>query len=417
MSAHATLNATIEAALSGYSDSRLGVAVSGGGDSIALLRLLHDWGQAFNCEIYAASVNHNLRECSDEEAQYVAKVCKSLNIPHRILSWDDWDGQGNLQNAARNARKTLLAEWALDLDFPAIALGHTQDDQAETFLLRLARGSGVDGLSGMRMVSGDNPIWLRPLLQVSRSDLRDYLTGINQDWVDDPSNDNEIFDRVKMRKAMPILQELGLTKSRLAKTSESLQSSRAALEQATKSAAHACCEPSEYGTVTIDMDKLLCQPVDIQHRLLSHSLCWVSGASYRPRYTALKSTYELLQQGKSQTLAGCYIKVMSEKQIIVMRELASMVVEPLEKGRFDGRWRVVADSDLVDTEVKPLGENGLRQLKNWRDLNVLREILMQTPAAWQDDTVISAPFAGIHGPVQVVLVENLNQFYLDIVSH
>jgi len=411
------LTAEISTVLAAVPKGSLGVAVSGGSDSVALLRLLRDWGRKDGRKIYAATVNHNLRAEAQTEAEFVANLCKNLNVPHSILSWDNWDGQGNLQNAARNARKDLLAAWAQELNLTNVALGHTENDQAETFLLRLARGSGVDGLSCMQKIAGENPAWVRPLLNISCDRLRSYLSDLGQGWIEDPSNNDTRFDRVKMRNAMPVLAKLGLTSERLAATASGLQPARAALEQVTQEAAHECCEPTKYGTVTIDLNRLQSYPLDIQYRVLSYSMGWVTGAAYRPRFSALKSIYDLLKQGKSQTLAGCYIKAGLDKHLFVMREVASMGTEILKNGYFDGRWLISADENLKGVDMRPLGERGIMQLKNWRNLDVLRDILQQTPAAWQGDVVISAPLAGFAGPIKISLKIDTDRFLQDIVSH
>ena len=417
MSDHDPITAQLNTVLETVPNGAIGVAVSGGSDSVALLRLICDWGRAQGCEIYAATVNHNLRAEAKDEAEFVAKLCRKLDVPHQILSWDNWDGRGNLQSAARDARKVLLTDWAQRLGLKAVAIGHTQDDQAETFLLRLARGSGVDGLSGMQQISGNNPVWVRPMLNIPRTDLRSYLTHLNQEWVEDPSNQDEKYDRVKMRNAMPLLADLGLTPERLANTAFGLQSARAALDKTTQDAALKCCTLDECGTVTIDLEKLQWCALDIQYRVISHAMKWVTGAKYRPRFEALKSVYGRLQQGKSQTLAGCYIKILKQEQIIVMREVANMKSVALESGCFDGRWQVSADDTLQNTDIRPLGEKGLQQLENWRKLDISRDILMQTPAAWQGNTVISAPLAGFSGSIAISLKIHPDQFYLGIVSH
>ena len=397
-------------------NNMVGVAVSGGGDSVALLRLLVDWGLVHGRKIFAATVNHNLRNAAQEEAGFVANICRDLGVPHRILSWDDWDGQGNLQNAARSARKSLLTDWARDLGIETIALGHTRDDQAETFLMRLARGSGVDGLSGMKQINGENPVWVRPLLVVTRSNLREYLKTSGQNWVDDPSNDDDRFERVKMRKAMPELAKLGLDLGRLAGTAESLQASRAALEQITQRCIRNCCEPSQFGTVSVNLEKLQSEPIDIQYRVLSYVIGWVTGSHYRPRFSSLKEVYGLLRQGSSQTLAGCFIKAITSKQVIVMREVAGMMPQNVLNGLFETRWTVSCGQSIEGAEIRPLGEKGILQVKNWRDLGILRDILLQTPAAWVGDKVVSAPFAGINGPVKISLKNDLDQFYCNVVS-
>ncbi|MCB2123065.1 MAG: tRNA lysidine(34) synthetase TilS, partial [Rhodobacteraceae bacterium] len=128
----------------GRSD-RLGVAVSGGSDSTALLCLLADLRGTGGPDLAAVTVDHGLRPEAAGEARSVAALCARLGVSHTICRWDGWDGTGNLPDQARRARQNLIAGWASGLGIGAVALAHTRDDQAETVLLRLARGSGVDG--------------------------------------------------------------------------------------------------------------------------------------------------------------------------------------------------------------------------------------------------------------------------------
>ncbi|WP_114967069.1 tRNA lysidine(34) synthetase TilS, partial [Alkalilacustris brevis] len=192
-------------ALAGPGDDApgLGVAVSGGGDSVALLLLVADWAAARGVRLRAVTVDHGLREGAAQEAEAVARLCAELGIGHDILRWQGWDGQGNLQDAARRARQGLIAGWARDHGLAAVALGHTRDDQAETVLMRLARGAGVDGLSGMaplRLAVG--LAWLRPLLDVGRAELRALLRARGVPWAEDPSNEDARFQRVRARRAL-----------------------------------------------------------------------------------------------------------------------------------------------------------------------------------------------------------------------
>ena len=124
----------------------LGVAVSGGSDSMALLHLMHEFCQINKIELQAVTVDHRLRPEAAQEAAHVARQCAEMGLPHDTLIWQDWSGEGNLQNAARNARYHKMACWAGTRGIDTIAVGHTADDQAETVLMRLARRSGVDGL-------------------------------------------------------------------------------------------------------------------------------------------------------------------------------------------------------------------------------------------------------------------------------
>ena len=159
-----TVVSAFDAALAGRfsTDTRLGVAVSGGSDSTALLHLAAGWAARNNVKLRVATVDHRLRAASADEARQVSRQASALDLAHHTL---DWTGApvGNLQNAAREARKALLGDWARRHGLDAVLLGHTATDQAETVLLRLARGSGVDGLAGMTPQSRDYGVtWLRP---------------------------------------------------------------------------------------------------------------------------------------------------------------------------------------------------------------------------------------------------------------
>ncbi|MEM8699192.1 MAG: tRNA lysidine(34) synthetase TilS, partial [Pseudomonadota bacterium] len=173
----------------------LGIALSGGADSTALALIA---ARALGAEaLRAATVDHRLRPESREEAEVAGRIAASLGIPHEILTWQEahqdraptGEGGGNLQARARMARQGLLTDWARAHRLSAVLLGHTMDDQAETVLMRLERGSGADGLAGMAArVEIGGMVWLRPLLDLRRADLRDLLRAEGLDWTEDPSN-------------------------------------------------------------------------------------------------------------------------------------------------------------------------------------------------------------------------------------
>ena len=124
---------------------RIGVAVSGGGDSVALLCLIADFAKSQPMEVHAISIDHGLREAAAEEVRTVTELCGRIGVPHHVEYWQSWQGKGNLMAEAREARYGLLSDWAQANGISMIALGHTANDQAETLMMRLARGSGVDG--------------------------------------------------------------------------------------------------------------------------------------------------------------------------------------------------------------------------------------------------------------------------------
>ena len=182
-------------ALTGPSTGRIGVAVSGGGDSLALLLLA---SAACPNQVQAATVDHGLRPQSAGEAALVASVCKSLGVTHAVLR-PEAPLTGNLQSAARRARYALLEAWRTEHGLDWILTAHHADDQAETLLMRLNRGSGVAGLSGVRPVNGRV---LRPLLGWRRAELAGIVADAGLEAVEDPSNTDPRFDRARLRRRL-----------------------------------------------------------------------------------------------------------------------------------------------------------------------------------------------------------------------
>lgn len=179
---------------------KLGIAVSGGPDSLALLLLAQ---AALPGRVAAATVDHGLRAANAEEARMVAGLCGRLDIPHATLSVTL--AAGNVQAEARAARYAALAEWMAAAGLAALATAHHADDQAETLLLRLNRGSGAAGLAGVRargLVPGTRLPLIRPLLGWRRAELAELVAAAGLTPADDPSNRDDRFDRARIRKAL-----------------------------------------------------------------------------------------------------------------------------------------------------------------------------------------------------------------------
>ncbi len=188
-------------------EMRVLVAVSGGSDSVALLSLLHAVAREFKLYLVVAHLDHGLRPESSEDALFVKRLAEELGLPmvsSRINLKDDLlSGGGGLEELARTRRRRFLERAALEHRCECIALAHHQDDQAETFLLNLLRGTGPLGLSGMRP---SEPPYVRPLLRFSRNDLRAYLTEQGLDWCEDLSNQDPRYTRNRIRhELLPIL--------------------------------------------------------------------------------------------------------------------------------------------------------------------------------------------------------------------
>lgn len=228
------------------------LAVSGGPDSTCLLHLAVRW-RARNPQgpkLFAATVDHGLRPAAAQEATQVARMAGELGVPHRILDWQGAKPERGLQEAAREARYALLAAEANRVAASALVLAHTRDDQAETVLFRMARGSGLSGLAGMHSRSTrDGVVLLRPFLDLPKARLLATLDAAGIGYANDPSNFDARFARPRLRALAPALASEGLDAQRLARLARRLARADAALETATDSAQLALASADASGIV------------------------------------------------------------------------------------------------------------------------------------------------------------------------
>lgn len=339
------------------------VAVSGGADSLALLLLMH---RQFS--VTALSVNHGLREEAAGELEHVASICAAHGIPHIGLVWEGEKPESNLQAAARDARYNLMANWCNENRVSYLALGHHRDDQAETVMLRLARGSGVYGLAGMSSTRElDNVLLVRPLLDVPKHALRTFLKKLDIDWIEDPSNHSDAFDRVKVRRWLenPLLE--GFTTERLAATAARLRRSRDALEFYEARWLERAVRAFPEGYALLSLSELAGEPDEILLRGLS-SLCRFAGkGAYVPRMEKTERLLAALLSGAfaGQTLYGAQLTATGKQEVLISREIADCVDETSleETCTWDNRFEITAKGDIAGLKIAALGEEGWRQLK------------------------------------------------------
>jgi tRNA(Ile)-lysidine synthase len=290
------------------------VAVSGGGDSLALMHLLADWAkESGRAKPVVLIVDHALRDGSADEAKNAAAAARKAGLTAHILTRKGVRPKSGIEALARDARYSLMGRWLKRHGVSHLYVGHTLDDQAETFLLRLGRGSGLDGLSAMRMlapfpVPGFEDLNLaRPLLGTGRVDLRAYLKKRRQSWLEDPMNSETRFARSRIRALMPALDAAGLSPVRIADAAAHLARARAALELATEAVLARVARP-DGRHVALDTKALAAAPREIGLRALAALLMAVSGEAYRPRFEALERLFDRLTQsklGNGATLHGC----------------------------------------------------------------------------------------------------------------
>ena len=280
--------------------AKIGLAVSGGPDSLALL-LLAARARPFQVEV--ATVDHALRTESRDEAEMVAELCAQLGIPHAILT-ADWDEKpaSAIQERARLMRYRLLGDWARARGLTAVAAAHHLDDQAETFLMRLARGAGVSGLAGMRRVThiaGGVPL-VRPLLGWRHSELEAVCADARVDPVEDPSNEDDQYERVRVRKALG--QAEWLNSAAISESASHLAEADAALQWATdlewqRAVAHIGGQIVYKPTNT---------PREIRRRIIRRALLALAteGGGAEPRGRELEQILVALRTGRRATLRG-----------------------------------------------------------------------------------------------------------------
>ena len=378
-------------------DAVIGVAVSGGSDSVALLLALRAaMPQAHLC---AATVDHGLRAEAKEEAHWVNVLCGKLGVAHTTLTVSDLPKGPNLQARARSARYEALAAWGRDMACRCICLGHSQTDVAENFLIRLARGSGADGLSEMRGRWTDRDMdWQRPLLAFCREDLQGFLHAQGQGWCNDPSNEDPAFMRVRMRQAAPELEALGLTGHRLAATATRMRHVQEALEFSTRGLWPQVAQ-IDVTDVLFDRVALSRLPREYIERMVSAALNWISGQPYRPRNSAL---LRALAAKKTVTLHGCVLIPQSKTVLRISREFSVVERQVAQAGApWDGRISMVNAEKSY--EIRALGPSGLGQCPGWRDSGRPRLALLASPSLWQGQRLLAAPMAQF-GPKDMLKV-------------
>lgn len=368
-------------------EQAIAVAVSGGGDSLALLHLAHMSG----ARVHAVTVDHGLRAGAAAEVALVAGHCAAWGIPHQVLVWDH-GGQiaGNLMAAARAARYRLIADWARAAGVGTVWLGHTADDQAEGFLMALARGAGLDGLSGMRgewVLDGVR--FARPLLGASRQALRDHLTATGIAWADDPSNTNDRFTRSRIRKALAVLSPLGIGQAQITQVVQNLAAVRGALDETLAAWAEAHVQ-TVAGTLCLDRAAFEALPLEHRRRLILAALRWLNRAEHSPRGADQRRFLDALSQGRGATLQGVRARI-TPRAIHLARELRAVVGAIAAPGTlWDGRWQVTGPF-ATGADIRALGVAGLALRPDWRDSDLPRDALLASPAVWHQDTLIAVP--------------------------
>jgi tRNA(Ile)-lysidine synthase len=386
----------------------LALAVSGGPDSLACLHLVARWRakRGGKPELTVLTVDHGLRDGSRAEAVMVARAAASLGLPHAILDWSRGEAViGGVQARAREARYDLMGAYCHAHDIQALVTAHHLDDQAETFLMRLKRGSGLDGLAAIPETSHWAGIAvLRPLLDIPKARLAATLIEAGIGWAEDPSNTDPRFERGRMRGCCDALAQIGLAPEVLARSARRLRRARAALDAAASDFLGAQAEMSEAGFGLIARDALAAVPEEIALRALARVVAAVGGRPEPIRLAKLEVLLEGLVEdpGKTRTLGGCRLQPLGEK-LGIFREmrgsgLPALRLAPGEHALWDNRFRVaLGGAAAKPVTVRAIGEASWREhaaAAPWL-ADVPRHAGVTLPACWQGEDMIFLPHLGI----------------------
>jgi len=362
----------------GFSLSKIAIAVSGGSDSIALLYLADIWAKKNNIELFVISVDHNLRDQSKQEIAYIQNISNNLDRKHYSLSFDHQNNFSNFQERARKGRYDLMTSLCKELDVLVLLTAHHEDDYVENFCLRLERNSGIFGLSNSNINWHNNTQIIRPLFNIPKSELVDYLVTHNIKWFEDESNLSTKYRRNAIRQKL-VKQEDYIKDDIIAqqiKANELLENKFkpeliAAIAESTKI--------FEYGFAFLDPTKFIKLSQEVRIQLINFLLIMISGQCCSARFYSVEPILKLITQGLDfkNTLHGCVIKRMQDK-LLIYREFGKKLPESkilVEKSViWDNRFCIKTTHNIENCEITYLSPENYKIIKEKLDLDTLKKL-------------------------------------------
>lgn len=379
----------------------IALAVSGGSDSTALMVLANMWAKEVPHapRVSVLTVDHGLRKGSRQEAETVGQWALELGFEHTILSWGGEKPRSRLQEKAREARYELLADWCRAHGVEALVTAHTIDDQAETMIMRLARGTGIEGLAGMTPVRQFGSVSLhRPFLGLTRERLRAFLKVQGHAWLDDPSNEDLQFERIRVRTLRSTLENAGFTAEALQETAQRARRADEALRVWRDNFIGEHVRRFEAGFCEIPAGDYRSLPEEMQIRVLDQ-LIQIFGAGGRAALSDLERLAGLMDspepRQRRSTLGGCQI-ALRQRSIVIGREPGRIDPRPVPLNGeivWDGRWQITVRPPQPRLNVRPLGS--LAGIARIKELPAF--VQAGLPAICDGETPIFLPFCG-QGP-------------------
>ena len=339
-------------------NKRLCVAVSGGIDSMALMLILNKWCNDNDTTLYALTVDHGLRLESKAEAIYVNNFCKEKNIHHDILTWSGEKPNKNIEFIARENRYKLIANYCQENKIDFLFVAHHLQDQAETFLIRLFRGSGIDGLSSMKKIAENYGLKIiRPFLNVSKEKLQNFLVNNDVKWLEDDSNNDEKYLRNKIRNFLNTFDNKDDIIKRIDFAVNQINDCKLFIDSYISKLEKKILSFNSFGTCLLAKNKLLSENENIILKILAKISMIVSGNIYKPRLEKLKRLLDNIQNGEKlkYTFYGCIFETYDENNIMIYREYNSIGVDVdlvyNKEVIWDNRFKIVLKKDIKNLKV------------------------------------------------------------------
>ncbi|HJD59495.1 MAG TPA: tRNA lysidine(34) synthetase TilS [Rickettsia endosymbiont of Omalisus fontisbellaquei] len=324
--------------------SKIAIAVSGGSDSVALLYLTNIWAEKNNIELFVISVDHNLRQQSKQETHYIQNISNSLNRKHYSLSFDHQNNFSNLQERAREGRYDLMTNLCVELDILVLLTAHHEDDYIENFCLRLERKSGIFGLSSSNINWHNNTQIIKPLYNIPKSELVEYLVSHNIKWFEDESNLSDKYKRNLIRQKLAKGEDYIKAEiiSQQFKTNKLIEDE---FKPELISAIAEAVKIFEYGFAFLDLVKFDKFSKEVKVQLINFLLVIISGQSRVARFYSVSPILKLITQDVNfkNTLHGCVIK-RTQNELLIYKEFGKKLPESkilLDKPViWDNRFRI-----------------------------------------------------------------------------
>jgi tRNA(Ile)-lysidine synthase len=394
------------------------IAVSGGIDSMALLFLAQKFCQKKNVDLVAITIDHKIREESIQEANFVAKICQDHQIKHQILENNYFIPKSNIESNLREIRYELLINFAKKNKIKNILIAHHEQDVAENFLIRLFRGSGIDGLSSMEEISEfKNTNLVRPLLDFSKEELQKYLKEKNIDYIEDPSNKDQKFLRNKIRHFLNEFPEKNLINQRIVKASKNILENRKIIENLIEEKSSEIYQFNQLGYYLVHKNNFKNLHKELALRYLNLIFNHFNGKFYKSRFEKINNLYDWLIQDqihKANNFNGAIIEDFNEENFIIYREKSKIKNFKITQYSFiwDNIFKIEIDEninldnlEIITFDAKEfnllLKDPKFRKYQNLK--NPLKKIFYTIPIIKKNNEIIAIYHLLQHSSIKISL--------------